>query len=288
MTSEQYGVAAAQISILRYFLNDQAFCQWMNRDLKRTVRMDLSVNLGRDDRGRGKKTYIIMPGLTVHHLRYSGSERVVWLCEELEIPYRLKLYNRTIDGDAPPEYKTIHWTGTAPVIEDESPYGGGMIVLAETAAIFDYILSRYGQGRLVVGADDPAYPDYLFWLHYSHNTFQQAALQKLHDQMQGVTEANQLTEGQDKRLKNGLKQMASRLSSYDYLGGNNFTTADITMFYTLTTGRLFSRFGFNQHAALVHYTERLGSRQAYIRTQEKTERAFETGALDPRTPPNRF
>ena len=88
--------------------------------------------------------------LTVHHLGKSQSERIVWLCEELGIPYDLKLYDRDpVTRLAPPEYKALHPLGAAPVITD------GDVVLAESGAIIEYIVAKYGNGRLVLAADHP-------------------------------------------------------------------------------------------------------------------------------------
>ena len=81
--------------------------------------------------------------LTIHHLGVSQSERIVWLCEELDLKYELKRYERRADNRlAPEDYKALHPMGVAPVITD------GAVVLAESGAICDYINVRYGQGRL--------------------------------------------------------------------------------------------------------------------------------------------
>lgn len=85
--------------------------------------------------------------LTVHHLRISQSERIVWLCEELGIDYDLKLYNRREDNRlAPDEYKALHPMGIAPVITD------GDMVLGESGAICEYIDRKYGGSRLSPGS----------------------------------------------------------------------------------------------------------------------------------------
>ena len=94
--------------------------------------------------------------ITVHHLGVSQSERIVWLCEELGIPYELKTYSREPNGAAPAAYKALHPQGTAPIITD------GSFSLAETGAIVDYILARHGGGRLVVDPQAPNFPDYLY------------------------------------------------------------------------------------------------------------------------------
>ena len=101
--------------------------------------------------------------LTVHHLGVSQSERIVWLCEELGIDYVLKRYDRVPPGlrPAPPEYKALHPLGTAPIITD------GDVVLPESGAIMEYIIGKYGAGRLAVGPDAPNFADYLFWFHFA-------------------------------------------------------------------------------------------------------------------------
>ena len=83
----------------------------------------------------------------VHHLGNSQSERIVWLCEELGVPYELKVYDRDkVSRLAPPEYKALHPIGAAPVIND------GDVVLAESGAVVEYITTKYGpkdgRGRL--------------------------------------------------------------------------------------------------------------------------------------------
>lgn len=105
--------------------------------------------------------------LTVHHLGKSQSERIVWLCEELGIPYELKRYTRDpVTMLAPAEYKALHPAGTAPVITD------GELVLAESGAVVDYIVAKYGNGRLVLGPTDPAFAQFLYWLHFANGTLQ--------------------------------------------------------------------------------------------------------------------
>ena len=103
--------------------------------------------------------------ITVHHLGISQSERVVWLCEELGIPYALKRYDRDpTTRMAPAEYKALHPMGVAPVITDDD------VVLAESGAILEYLMARYGGGRLSVRSDQANFPDYLFWFHFANGT----------------------------------------------------------------------------------------------------------------------
>ena len=104
---------------------------------------------------------------TIHHLGKSQSERIIWLCEELEIPYELKRYTR--DGVtmlAPANYKALHPMGTAPAITD------GDVVLAESGAVVEYIIAKYGRGRLKLSADHPDFAQFLYWFHFANGTLQ--------------------------------------------------------------------------------------------------------------------
>ena len=94
--------------------------------------------------------------LTVHHLRISQSERIVWLCEELGLEYALKLYMRRGDNNlAPDEYKALHPMGIAPVITD------GELTLGESGAICEYIDRKYGGSKLSPGPDQPDFAAFL-------------------------------------------------------------------------------------------------------------------------------
>ena len=101
--------------------------------------------------------------ITIHHLGISQSDRVVWLMEELGLPYELKWYNRGEDFLAPAEYRALHPVGTAPIISDDN------LVMAESTAIVEYISQQYGGGTLSVLPGDPDYAQYLFWMHFNNN-----------------------------------------------------------------------------------------------------------------------
>src|SRR5262249_43975708 len=98
--------------------------------------------------------------LIVHHLGKSQSERIVWLCEELEIPYELKRHARdAVTMLAQADYKALHPIGSAPVIVD------GDLVLAESGAIVEYIVGKYGNGRLTPPPGHPDFAPFLYWFH---------------------------------------------------------------------------------------------------------------------------
>ena len=115
--------------------------------------------------------------ITLHHLEYSQSFRIVWLLEELEMPYELKIYQRTDDKLAPPEYKAISPLGTSPTITDHED-GADIIALSESNAIIEYILDKAESSNDIDDKNLRPRPGssnrvaYLFWFHTSAATFQ--------------------------------------------------------------------------------------------------------------------
>lgn len=215
------------------------------------------------------------PSLTVHHLRRSQSERIVWLCEELSIPYTLQPHDRA-PILAPASLRAVHWTGTAPVIED------GDITLGESGAIVEYILTKYGSGRLTVSPSEPNYPDYLFWLHHANAGFQPSAMRAASARASG-TESNPMNKNGIKRFESTLFAMDKRLGEVPYLAGNELTAADIMTVFTLTTARLFLPFSLAEYPNIVEYLGRIGAREQYRRAMQKGDPGLEPvlGAAPP-------
>lgn len=201
--------------------------------------------------------------LTVHHLGQSQSERIVWLCEELELDYTLKRYDRRADNRlAPDEYKALHPMGIAPVIADDD------LVLAESAAICDYICARYGDGRLVPAIDDPDFADHLFWFHWSNGTFMTTGMMEL---VLGLAAPGVDIPFVRERSERGWAMVEARLGEAPYFGGANLTTADIMMGYALTTGRRMRGTKIDGFPNLQAYLQRIGARPAYQRAMAKAE-----------------
>ena len=216
-------------------------------------------------------------GLTVHHLRISQSERIVWLCEELGIPYTLKLYNRQkSDMLAPQDYRAIHWTGTAPVITDNS--GGETIVLAESGAIMEYILNspKYNKHRRLVvpAASTKHYADYVFWFHHANAGFQSTLMALMVAKYAQLPEDSFLRKAMARRFDADLRGLEAQLTRTDYLAGNELTAPDIMIFFSLTTMRAFIPFYLSPYPHIVAYLERVGKRDAYRRAMQKAEPGF--------------
>lgn len=204
--------------------------------------------------------------LTVHHLRISQSERIVWLCEELGLDYDLKLYNRDPETRlAPPELKALHPMQVAPLIED------GNVLLGESGAIVDYIIGKYApETELVPGPDHPDFADHLYWFHFANATFMTNGMMQI--AVNAVSA--QMPESLGKRVTNAWAQIEDRLGKSDYFGGAQLTTADIMMLFQLTTSRAFNGMTIDHLPNLKAYLQRIGQREAYQRAMARCEPGF--------------
>ncbi|MDZ7785386.1 MAG: glutathione S-transferase [Halioglobus sp.] len=197
--------------------------------------------------------------ITIHHLGVSQSDRVVWLMEELELPYELKWYDRGEDFLAPPEYRALHPAGTAPIISD------GDLVMAESTAIVEYISQRHGGGRLSVPVDDPDYPHYLFWMQFNNN-LQSVLFIKVAVQSTGVDlgEDNLMLTTTRRREEGLYRALEERLGESAWLGGPEFSCADIMSAFNLTSlGMLGAREIDDSMPNTRDYVERVTARPAY-------------------------
>jgi glutathione S-transferase len=202
--------------------------------------------------------------LTVHHLGVSQSERVVWLCEELGVSYDLKLYQRdAVTRLAPPEYKALHPLGAAPVIQD------GDVLLAESGAIVEYIVAKYGNGRLVRAPDHPDFALFLYWFHFANGTLQPATGRNMILGRLGLPADNPLIRAMKARLKLALGLVEARLGKAGYLAGDELTTADIMAVFSLTTMRYFLPYDLAPYPAILAYLQRIAARPAYRRAMQK-------------------
>jgi glutathione S-transferase len=204
--------------------------------------------------------------LTVHHLGISQSDRIVWLCEELGIPYEMVKYDREPSGMAPPAYKALHPSGTAPVITD------GALVLGESGAIIEYIIARHGGGRLAVTANSPDFADYLFWFHFANASMLPRTMMIMILKMAGGGEANDPRVGaMAARSDQAFAMVEERLGAAPYFAGGDFTAADIMMAFALTTMRLFAPRDLAPYPNILAYLKRVGDRPAYRRAMMKAD-----------------
>jgi len=207
--------------------------------------------------------------LIVHHLGRSQSERIVWLCEELGVPYELKRYERRADNRlAPPEYKALHPIGTAPVITD------GDFVLGESGAIAEYLIATHGDGRLALKAGDPHFADYLYWFHFANGTLQPIVARIMYQERLDPSPANAALQAAKDRFNLVFAHLEKRLGAVPYLAGPEFTAADIMSVFSLTTMRVFKPFDLSGYPNILAYLQRIGARPGYRRAMEKAEPGF--------------
>ena len=200
--------------------------------------------------------------LTVHHLGRSQSERIVWLCEELGTPYALKCYARA-PLLAPADYKALHPIGTAPVITD------GDLVLAESGAVVTYIIARYGEGRLALTDGHPDFAQFLYWFHFANGTLQANMGRSMILGRLKLAADDPVMVAAKGRLDRSFDLVEARTGQAPYFAGEEFTSADIMMGFSLTTMRHFLPYDLAPFPHLRAYLQRIGSRPAYRRAMEK-------------------
>ncbi|MEI7933375.1 MAG: glutathione S-transferase [Alphaproteobacteria bacterium] len=169
--------------------------------------------------------------LTVHHLNESRSQRILWLLEELQVPYELKIYRRNAETRlAPPELTAIHPLGKSPVITDD----GRTII--ETGAIIDYIIRHHGGGRLQPDPKSADYDTYVQWLHYAEGSAMLPLLLNMY--VLRLQEAGSPLHPRIKsEIANHLGYINGALKGRQFLVGDSLTGADIAMSFVAEVAR---------------------------------------------------
>ena len=212
--------------------------------------------------------------IVVHHLNNSRSQRVLWLLEELGVPYEIKPYQRDAKTMlAPPELRAIHPLGKSPVITD------GDKVIAETGAIIEYVIETYGQGRLIPPAGTPERLRYTYWLHYAEGSAMTPLLLKLvftalparaPGLLKGLVKAVAAKAQSgfvDPQLKSHIDYWDAELGKTAWFAGPDFTAADIMMSFPLEAGA--SRAGAGSRPKVRAFLDRIHARPAYRKALER-------------------
>jgi len=199
--------------------------------------------------------------IVVHHLNNSRSQRILWALEELAISYEIKLYQRDAQTNlAPPELTKVHRLGKSPVITD------GNRTLIESGAIIDYLIRRYGKGRLQPAPESPEYDEYQQWLHYAEGSAMLPMMLNLYVGRLGEAGAP-LRPRIEGEIANHLGYVDGALAGKQFLVGNALTGADIQMSFV---GEVAGAFGKRAaYPNLDAWTKRLHERPAYKKALEK-------------------
>jgi glutathione S-transferase len=198
--------------------------------------------------------------IVVHHLNDSRSQRILWLLEELELPYEIKHYARDATTRlAPPELKAIHPLGKSPVVTE------GEATVIESGAIVDYILRHHGGGRLQPDRTTPAYDVYQQWLHYSEGSAMLPLMLFMYVGRLGEAGAP-LQPRLEGEIANHLGYVEGSLAGKDWLMGQ-FSGADIQMSFV---GEVVGAFGrLAQYPNIAAWVKRFQARPAYRKALEK-------------------
>jgi glutathione S-transferase len=201
--------------------------------------------------------------MKIHHLGHGQSERILWLCEELDVPYELVKYTRDAKTRlSPPELVAMHPLGAAPLLEVDG------LLLAESGAIVEYILAKHGGGRLQHGPDHPDFAAYLYWFHFANGNLQSTLGRLMMVTRCGLPAEHPVLVSVQGRVAKVLALFDARVAQSEYLAGD-FTAADIMSVFSLTTMRLFQPLDLAPYPGILAYLQRIGARPGYQRAMAK-------------------
>ena len=198
--------------------------------------------------------------IVVHHLNESRSQRILWLLEELGAPYEIKFYQRDATTNlAPPELSAVNPLGKSPAITD------GDITLIESGAIVDYIIRRYGRGKMMPAPDSADYEIYDEWLHYSEGSAMLPLMLNLY--VSRLKEAGApLHPRIDSEMANHLGFVDGALKGREFFVGGSLTGADIQMSFVGEMAKVFDKLG--PYPNLSAWLSRMHTRPAFQRSIE--------------------
>jgi glutathione S-transferase len=214
--------------------------------------------------------------ITVHHLNNSRSQRVLWLLEELGLPYEIRKYQRDAKTMlAPPELLKVHPLGKSPVITDDG------VTVAESGAIIEYLLERHGEGRLEPARGTPERLRFTYWLHFAEGSAMSPLLMKLvFDRIETSPMpffARPIARSMSRKvktamvepnLKRHLDHMERELTKSEWFAGDEFTAADIQMSFPVEASAL--RAGLDaSRPKLMTFLKKIHARPAFRRALER-------------------
>jgi glutathione S-transferase len=213
--------------------------------------------------------------ITVHHLNNSRSQRVLWLLEELGVPYEIRYYDRDpVTKLAPPELKMVHPLGKSPVIVD------GEHTIAETGAIVEYLIDQHGGDSLRPPPGSDERLRFTFWLHYAEGSAMPPLLLKLIFRMLPRRSpallrplvdriaAKAQTVLIDPQLALHMRYWETELERATWFAGAEFTAADIMMSFPVEVAAARAN-GFQDRPKLAAFLDRIHARPAYRRALER-------------------
>lgn len=213
--------------------------------------------------------------IVVHHLNNSRSQRVLWLLEELALPYEVRRYEREKSGLAPKSLQAVHPLGKSPVIVD------GDVTMAESGAILEYLVERHGGGRFAPAPGTPERRRYTYWMHFAEGTAMPPLVMKLvFDRIETapmpffVKPIAKAIAGKAKaiavlpNIRRNLDFVEASLADGPWFAGPEFSAADIQMSFPLEAAAARAGLG-ERYPRLAGFLERIHARPAYRRALER-------------------
>ncbi|MBD2358342.1 glutathione S-transferase [Tolypothrix sp. FACHB-123] len=201
--------------------------------------------------------------IVVHHLNNSRSQRVLWLLAELGIEYDIKYYERDPKTMlAPASLRQVHPLGKSPVITD------GQQTVAESGAIIEYIVSRYGNGRLIPESGTPERLRYTYWLHYAEGSAMPPLVMNLIFNRFGGDDSSANDAFIAPQIKLHFDYIEAELNKSTWFVGEEFTAADIQMSFPLEIAAMQAEMIENR-PKIQQFIERIHARPAYKQALER-------------------
>jgi glutathione S-transferase len=193
--------------------------------------------------------------IKIHHLNESRSQRILWLLEELGLPYEIVKYERNTQTRlAPPELEAIHPLGKSPVMED------GTVKIAESGAIIEYLAAKYGDGKFARAESSPDWPAYIEWLHYAEGSAMLPLLLNMYVMRLGEAGAplHARIEGE---ITNHIGHVENALRGRQFFIGDSLTGADMQMSFVAEVVRAFGK--LKDYPTFDAWLERMHARPAW-------------------------
>lgn len=199
--------------------------------------------------------------IKIYHFPNTRGLRAIWTCEELNVPYKIKLIDFSPEYRLSPEFLKISPIGKVPILQDD------LITMSESGAMVQYLIDRYGGGKLRPEISDPLYPTYLEWSWFAEATFTSSASEIIRHKRAFPEDINvQIITEFKRRSTFCLEALMNFLGGKKWLLGEDFSGADIMMGIALTT--------YTRHVAkpfpliIQKYFDRLSARPAFLRSKQ--------------------
>ena len=196
--------------------------------------------------------------LRIYHAPNTRSIRVIWLCEELALPYQVKTIDFNAEYRASPEWRALSPTGKVPVMTD------GNVKMFESGAMMDYLLERYGKGRLRPSEDPAQLAAYLQWHWFAEATLARPLGEIVNHgrEFPGAARLPEVVKEMANRAAVCLEAVAAHMQDQEFLVNNEFSAADISMGYSLMLAEMLTPDRMPE--GLAEYWQRLKSRPTFV------------------------